>query len=95
MAEASITLRTDSDFKKQCDDLFSKFGITTTCAINLFLHQAVMEQAIPFEVKLKNDPLTQIISKLPEAGKINPKTGLYILPKEWNNPEDDIYEKLI
>jgi len=95
MSQTSITLRTDSEFKEQCDALFSKFGISTIAAINMFLHQAVMEQAIPFKIEVKEDALSSIISKLPEAGRINPKTGLYVLPKEWDNPEDDIYERLI
>ena len=53
MTQTSITLRTDSEFKEQCDALFSRFGISTIAAINLFLHQAVMEQAIPFRSKLR------------------------------------------
>jgi addiction module RelB/DinJ family antitoxin len=53
MSQASITLRTDSEFKEQCDALFSKFGISTIAAINIFLHQAVMEQAIPFKIGVR------------------------------------------
>lgn len=92
MTQASITLRVDREFKEQCDLLFSKFGISTIAAINIFLHQAVMEQAIPFKVEVKDDPMTNHVSKLPEAGRIDPKTGLYVLPKEWDNPEDDVYD---
>jgi addiction module RelB/DinJ family antitoxin len=95
MSQTSITLRTDSEFKEQCDALFSKFGISTIASINMFLHQAVMEQAIPFKIEIKEDALTRIVSRLPEAGRINPKTGLYVLPKDWDNPEDDIYEQLL
>ena len=91
MTQTSITLRTDSEFKEQCDALFSRFGISTIAAINLFLHQAVMEQAIPFKIEVKEDPLTRTVSRLPEAGMINPKTGLYVLPKDWDNPGDGIY----
>ena len=54
-----------------------------------------MEQAIPFRVEIKEDALTSIVSRLPEAGRINPKTGLYVLPKDWDNPEDDVYEQLV
>ena len=88
-------MRTDSEFKEKCDALFSRFGISTIAAINLFLHQAVMEQAIPFRIEVKEDLMTSFVSKLPEAGRIDPKTGLYVLPKEWDNPEDDIYEQLV
>lgn len=95
MSQTSITLRTDSEFKEQCDVLFSKFGISTIAAINMFLHQAVMEQAIPFKVEIKGDALTRIVSRLPEAGRIDPKTGLYVLPKDWDNSDDDVYEQLL
>ncbi|AMK13701.1 addiction module antitoxin, RelB/DinJ family [methanogenic archaeon mixed culture ISO4-G1] len=95
MPQTSITLRTESEFKEQCDALFSRFGISTIAAINMFLHQAVMEQAIPFKIEVKEDHLARTVSKLPEAGRLDSKTGLYVLPKEWDNPEDDIYDKLI
>ena len=35
-----------------------------------------------------------IQKKIPEAGHINSK-GNYVLPKEWNNEEDDIYDSLV
>ena len=95
MSQTSITLTTDSEFKEQCDALFSKFGISTISAINLFLHQAVMEQAIPFRIEVKDDILTQIVSKLPDAGRIDPDTGYYVLLNEWDNPEDEEDEKLL
>lgn len=43
----------------------------------------------------KEDELARFVSALPEAGHIDPKTGLYVLPMEWDNPEDDIYEELL
>ena len=67
----------------------------TVLEIRHFNHQAVMEQAIPFRIEIKEDTLTRIVSRLPEAGRINPKTGLYVLPKDWDNPEDDVYEQLV
>ena len=92
MPQTSITLTIDSEFKEQCDALFSKLGISTVAAIDLFLHQAVMEQAIPFKM---GDPLGRIVSRFPEAGRIDPETGCYVLPKDWDNPEDDIYDQLV
>ena len=95
MEKVEIGLETDAEFKDECDELFAKLGVSTEDAISVFLHQAVMEQAIPFRVEIKEDTLTRIVSRLPEAGRINPKTGLYVLPKDWDNPEDDVYEQLI
>ena len=54
-----------------------------------------MEQDILFKMEVNDDILTWIISKLPDAGRIDPDTGFYILPRGWDNPEDDEYEKLL
>ena len=94
MKQASITLRTDIEFKNQCDTLFKKLGLTTVAAINSFLHQAVMEQALPFRPSVKSNNLNDYLEKIPEAGYIN-NEGNYVLPKEWNNEEDDVYDSLI
>ena len=94
MKQASITLRTDIEFKNQCDTLFKKLGLTTVAAINSFLHQAVMEQAMPFKPSVIKDRVDDYLEKIPEAGHINSK-GNYVLPKEWNNEEDDIYDSLV
>ena len=34
----------------------------------------------------------QKVMSLPEAGRMG-DNGCYILPAEWNNPEDNIYDK--
>lgn len=42
MAKTSnINIRIDPDIKEQAEHLFSKFGITITDAINMFLHQSI------------------------------------------------------
>lgn len=93
MKQASITLRTDPEFKEQCDKLFKKLGLTTVAAINSFLHQAVMEQALPFVPSIKKDSIESKVEQLPEAGHIN-SDGIYVLPQEWDNTEDDIYDNI-
>ena len=63
MKQASITLRTDIEFKNQCDTLFKKLGLTTVAAINSFLHQAVMEQAMPFKPSVIKDRVDDYLEK--------------------------------
>ena len=46
----SVNLRIDKDLKKQAETLFSNLGINMTTAMNIFLKQAVREQALPFKV---------------------------------------------
>ena len=57
MAVVSTNIKIDSDLKRESQELFESFGITLSAAINMFLRQAVREQAIPFRVgnPLPND----------------------------------------
>ncbi|MGI6327168.1 MAG: type II toxin-antitoxin system RelB/DinJ family antitoxin [Saccharofermentanales bacterium] len=48
---ANINIRIDPETKANAEQLFSKFGITVTDAINIFLHKSIMEGGLPFEVK--------------------------------------------
>ncbi len=75
---ASINMRIDPDFKEKVEKLFNELGLSTTEAINIFLHQAVLEGGIPFEVKNYKQAnyfaaLHQSIEQL-EQGKIILKT---------------------
>jgi DNA-damage-inducible protein J len=44
----------DQDTKDQAKALFKKFHISLSDAVNLFLSQSVMEQGLPFQVKIPN-----------------------------------------
>ena len=52
MAQTKMTIRMDTDIKQQAQELFAKFGLDMTTAINIFLNQAVMEQSIPFKIHI-------------------------------------------
>ena len=47
---ANISIRVPDDIKQQASALFSDLGLDMTTAINVFLRQAVKEQAIPFRI---------------------------------------------
>lgn len=44
----------DQHVKEQAKELFKKFHISLSDAINLFLSQSVLEQGLPFQVKIPN-----------------------------------------
>jgi DNA-damage-inducible protein J len=44
----------DQDTKIQAKELFKKFHISLSDAVNLFLSQSVLEQGLPFQVKIPN-----------------------------------------
>lgn len=51
---AMFTMRINPDMKREAEELFHQFGMTLSEAVTIFLHQAVLEQGLPFEVKLNN-----------------------------------------
>ena len=51
----------DSDMKEQAKNIFKKYGVSLSDAINMFLAQSVMERGLPFEMKIPNDETAQAI----------------------------------
>ena len=50
MASVSTNIKIDPVLKQESQELFESFGLSLSAAINMFLRQAVREQAIPFRV---------------------------------------------
>lgn len=50
MAAVSTNIKIDEELKQESQTLFESFGLSLSAAINMFLRQAVREQAIPFRV---------------------------------------------
>lgn len=48
---ASISIRIEPEVKQDAEDLFGRFGISVTDAINIFLHTSIMEGGFPFAIK--------------------------------------------
>ena len=51
---AMIRARTDEVLKDKVESIFHKLGLSTTSAINLFYHQVVLTNGIPFDVRIPN-----------------------------------------
>ena len=49
---ATIQMDLNDDVKKQADELFSKLGLTIPTAINLFIHQSIYRNGLPFDVNI-------------------------------------------
>jgi len=47
----SINIRMDKELKKQAEEIFNDFGMSMTTAFNIFVKQAIREQAIPFKIQ--------------------------------------------
>ncbi len=48
---ANLNIRVDPDIKSSAEALFSSFGLTVSDAVNIFLHQSLLEGGLPFAVK--------------------------------------------
>ena len=46
--QATVSFRTDSRVKEEAKKLFSSMGMDLSTAINVFLRQSVVDQAMPF-----------------------------------------------
>ena len=49
---SSIYTRVEPEIKEQAEQVLKSLGIPMANAVNLFLHQIVLQKGIPFEVKL-------------------------------------------
>jgi DNA-damage-inducible protein J len=65
MAMTSTKVRTnvyiDANIKIKAKELFKKYGVSLSDAINIFLAQSVLEKGLPFEVKIPNDETKKAI----------------------------------
>ncbi len=50
MSAVSTNIKIDQALKRESQALFESFGLSLSTAVNMFLRQAVREQAIPFRV---------------------------------------------
>lgn len=50
MATVSMSIRMDTELKKQADAMFSDMGLNMSTAMNMFLRQVVRQGRIPFEI---------------------------------------------
>ena len=69
MANANLSIRVDKETKEKANELFNKFGLTTT-AVNMFLKTAIRENRIPFELKLEEEPNEVTLEAMREADRI-------------------------
>ena len=65
----SVSVRMDSDIKKQCESLYGELGINLTTAINVFLRQSLRVGGFPFDVRL-DQPNKETVAAMLEAERI-------------------------
>ena len=61
---ATVTARVDENVKKEAETLFKKMGLNMSTAMNLFLKKCILEQGIPFELKVPNRETRKILDEV-------------------------------
>ncbi|MEI6614689.1 MAG: type II toxin-antitoxin system RelB/DinJ family antitoxin [Chrysiogenales bacterium] len=51
---STLTVRTNKKLKNEVGDIFKNLGLTHSTAINIFYHQVLSQNGIPFAVKIPN-----------------------------------------
>ena len=72
---ATVTARVDENVKKEAETLFKKMGLNMSTAMNLFLKKCILEQGIPFELKIPNRETLKVMQETDDilSGKIERK----------------------
>ena len=70
----NVSIRIDTQLKKQAEELFTDLGMNMTTAMTMFLRQAVRNQGIPFEIT--RIPNTETAAAMLEAKKIAHDPGI-------------------
>ncbi|MCD8375576.1 MAG: type II toxin-antitoxin system RelB/DinJ family antitoxin [Oscillospiraceae bacterium] len=69
MSKVSTSISIDSEVKAKAQELFADFGMDLSTAINVFLRQAVRENAIPFSIQREN-PNADTIAAIKERDEM-------------------------
>jgi len=56
----SIYTRIEPELKEKVEQVLSRLGLPMASAINLFLHQIVIQNGLPFEIKIPTNRITDI-----------------------------------
>ena len=86
MAQTSVNIRMDKEVKKQAEALFKLLGLNISTAFNIFIRQAIRQQAIPFEVAVENQH-----AKVPKP-KLGGWEGKIWMSDDFDEPLEDFKE---
>lgn len=59
MAQATYSIRMDTELKEKFDELCSDFGMTASTAFTIYAKKVVRERRIPFEITSPDEEITR------------------------------------
>ena len=66
MAKTTANISIDEETKRKAQELFADFGMDLSTAINIFLRQAIRENAIPFSIS-RDVPNSETLAAMDSA----------------------------
>lgn len=75
----TINVRIDEDVKKEAEHILDKLGMNISVVVNMLFRQMIMEEALPFQPKVRRRRLTT-------AERLKDYSGDYRV-KEWDTGE--------
>ena len=89
MSQSALTIRLDSDLKKQFDALCEEFGMSTNTAFNIYVRQVVRERKIPFTIEApsKDDAIVKGRDAFYKMRQAAAEAGIQDMPLDEINEE--------
>ena len=86
----NFTVRLDTQVKADAEKLFNDLGMTLSGAFNIFLHQALLVQGLPFPVR-KEHPNRKTLAAMQEAIALanDPNAKTYASAGEMMQDEEE------
>lgn len=66
----NVTIRIDSDIKRECEGIYGDLGLNLSTAINVFLRKSIKAGGFPFDVRLDDRPNKETAAAMLEAERI-------------------------
>lgn len=68
-ATSNVNVRVDADIKSQVNDILNSLGLDMSTAINMYLHQIIENNGIPFMIQKRYNAETELAIKEAHEGK--------------------------
>ena len=75
------------DVKAAAAELYARWGMSLSDAVNAFLVKSIDVGGLPFDMRTNYDPSTVL--------PVDPRFGSSVLPTEMDDDEDGLYDHLV
>ncbi|WP_216662542.1 type II toxin-antitoxin system RelB/DinJ family antitoxin [Adlercreutzia sp. ZJ473] len=79
------------DVKAEAAEVYARWGMSLSDAINVFLVKSIDAGGLPFDMRASSKPCYDPASVLP----VDPRWGASVLPVDMDDEEDDVYAQLV